>query len=332
MKNKLHKLTRWDAFLASLLGLGSLALYVRTLAPGLLYGDSGEFQTLAYSLGMSHPTGYPVYILLARLFTLLPLDDPAWRVNLFSAVLGALTIACVYLIMRMLSGWRLAAVAAALTLAITPLFWYFSIITELYVPACAFLSGVILSLLLWQQTGNIRWLAASALLGGLSLGVHSSVALAAPGVLVYLALTARYRREWIAAICAALLGVTLAFTAFLALDAANPDAGYYHATVQPALSVWDMRPADFDSPLERLKFLYAAKQFNYAMFSGPTETMPFIAGIYWQVLENIFAPFSIALMGIGLARLFFPRWREGCCCSPAGACRCSSSPITTSST
>jgi uncharacterized membrane protein len=134
MKNKLHKLTRWDAFLASLLGLGSLALYVRTLAPGLLYGDSGEFQTLAYSLGMSHPTGYPVYILLARLFTLLPLGDPAWRVNLFSAVLGALTIACVYLIMRMLSGWRLAAVAAALTLAITPLFWYFSIITELYVP------------------------------------------------------------------------------------------------------------------------------------------------------------------------------------------------------
>ena len=316
----LSPLSRLDAALASLLGLASLTLYFRTLAPGLLYGDSGEFQTVVYSLGMTHPTGYPVYVLFGRLFTLLPLGDPAWRVNLFSAALGALTVACVYLIVRLLSGWRLAAVVAALTLAVTPLFWYFSVITELYIPACACLSGVLLFLLLWRQTGKWPWLAASALLGGLSLGVHSSVALAAPGVLVYLLITTltprplpkrERQRTWAAAFGGALLGVALALAAFLTLDAANPDAGYYHATVQPALSLWGMSETDFDSPFERLQFLYAAKQFNYAMFSDPAETMPFISGIYRDVLGMVFAPLSLGLMAIGLIGLFFPRWREG---------------------
>lgn len=304
-------LTLLDATLAVLIGLASLALYARTLAPGLLYGDSGEFQSVVYSLGMTHPTGYPVYVLLGRLFTLLPIGDPAWRVNLFSAVLGALTVANIYMIVRLLSGRRLAGTIAALTLAITPLFWYFSVISELYVPACAFLSAVVLFLLLWRQSGNGRWLAASALLGGLSLGVHSSVALAAPGVIIYLALTARSRRDWYSAIGGALLGVALALAAFLFLDAHNPDAGYYHATVQPSLSVWSMTAADFDSPFERLRFLYAARQFNYAMFADPAETMPYIAGIYVIVLGMVFSPYSLVLMGIGLIGACVTRWREG---------------------
>ena len=309
--SKLFPLARLDAAMATLLGLASLTLYIRTLAPGLLYGDSGEFQTVIYSLGMTHPTGYPIYVLFGRLFTMLPFGDPAWRVNLFSAVLGALTVANVYLMVRMLSGWRIAAATAAITLAVTPLFWYFSVITELYIPACAFLSGLLLFLLLWRQNGNWHWLAASALLGGLSLGVHSSVALAAPGVLVYLALTVRSRREWIVAIGGAVDRCGSAFTAFLALDARNPDAGYFNATVEPALSVWAMDEPDSDSPLERLEFLYAAKQFNYAMFNHPAETMPFIAGIYRDVLGKAFAPLPLALMGIGLIGLFFHRWREG---------------------
>jgi hypothetical protein len=309
--SNISPLTRLDAALASLLGLVSLTLYVRTLAPGLLYSDSGELQTVVYNLGMTHPTGYPVYVLLGRLFTLIPVGDPAWRVNLFSAILGALTVACTYLIVRLVSGRYLAAVTAALTLAVTPLFWYFSVITELYIPACAFLSGVLLFLLLWRQTGKWPWLAASALLGGLSLGVHNAVALAAPGVLVYLALTARSRREWFAAICGALLGVVLAFSAFLALDALDAEVGYYHATVEPSLSVWYMNETDFDSPFERLEFLYAAKQFNYAMFTDPAETMPSIFGTYVETLGMIFTPLSLILMGLGLIGLFIPRWREG---------------------
>jgi hypothetical protein len=109
----------------------------------------------------------------------------------------------------------------------------------------------------------------------------------------------------------ALLGVGLAFAAFLVLDARNPAAGYYNATVEPALSVWGMTPFDFDSPLERLKFLYAARQFRYAMFADPAVTMPSIAGAYMKMLPETFSPLTLLLMGTGVIALFFPRWREG---------------------
>jgi len=313
------KIDRVDGLLASLLGIASLTLYIRTLAPGLLYGDSGEFQTLIYSRGMTHPTGYPVYLLLGRLFTLLPFGDHAWRVNLFSAFVAALTVTSVYLIVRLLSGWRLAAISAALILAVAPLFWYFAVIAELYAPACALLSVVLLSLLLWRQSGKWIWLAVSALLGGLSLGVHSSVALTAPAILVYLAVVTmdphlpkkEKARTWQAAIGGAIVGVGLALMAFLIVDAHQTAVSYYNATVQPAFSLWKMTASDFDSPLERLKFLYAARQFNYAMFADPAITMPAIAKTYWKELGNNFALPSLILTGIGLIGLLVHRWREG---------------------
>ena len=65
---------------------------MRTLAPDVLYSDSGEFQTLAYTLGMTHSTGYPVYLPLARLLGFLPLGTLAWRVNLLSALSAAVTL------------------------------------------------------------------------------------------------------------------------------------------------------------------------------------------------------------------------------------------------
>ena len=83
---------RTDPIMALGLFIASFVLYIRTLAPSLLFGDSAEFQTIAYTLGMGHPTGYPIYILLAKLFTIIPVGDVAYRVNLFSAFCAALTV------------------------------------------------------------------------------------------------------------------------------------------------------------------------------------------------------------------------------------------------
>jgi hypothetical protein len=128
---KTHPLTRIDALLAALAACSGLALYTRTLAPDLLLGDSGEFQTLVYTLGMTHPTGYPVFVLLGRLFTLIPLGELAWRANLFVAVFAAITLACVYLSLRLLAGWRIAALSGVFALAVTPMFWFYAILAEL---------------------------------------------------------------------------------------------------------------------------------------------------------------------------------------------------------
>ena len=66
-------------------------LYLVTLAPGVVGGDAGEHQFSAPLLGIPHATGYPLYLLLGKLWTLLmPFGSMAWRMNLLSAVYGAL--------------------------------------------------------------------------------------------------------------------------------------------------------------------------------------------------------------------------------------------------
>ncbi|NIV35999.1 MAG: DUF2723 domain-containing protein, partial [Anaerolineae bacterium] len=78
--------TAWDRvgdlLLVVVLFAASLALYVHTLAPSVatLFDDSLEFPLVSYRLGIAHPTGYPLYTLLGKLFTLAPWQDVAWRV------------------------------------------------------------------------------------------------------------------------------------------------------------------------------------------------------------------------------------------------------------
>jgi hypothetical protein len=70
-QKSLFSISRLDILFASLIGILSLALYVHTLAPSLLYGNITEFQTLSYTLGMTHASGYPTQIIFGKLFTLL---------------------------------------------------------------------------------------------------------------------------------------------------------------------------------------------------------------------------------------------------------------------
>ena len=79
-------------------------LYILTLAPGVVGGDAGEHQLAVPLLGIPHTTGYPLYILVGKLWTLLiPIGTPAWRVNLFSAFGGALAAGLTTLVVYRLS-------------------------------------------------------------------------------------------------------------------------------------------------------------------------------------------------------------------------------------
>ena len=314
-------ITRLDGILSAIMGFGALMLYVRTLAPDLQYADSGEFQTVVYSLGTTHPTGYQVYVLLGRLFTLLPIGELAYRVNLFSAFLGALTVSMMYLIVRILAARRLAAATAALAMGVFPLFWYYAVFAESYVPSSAFISGVILAVLLWRMSGKWQWLAIGGLLGGLSLGVHVSAALIAPGIFFYLLASVRDTRNegvqrdqskhWRAAFAGVLLGVVLTGAAFLALDANDARADYFHAVVEPNVSAFKLAREDIDSPLERLIFLISARQFRHAMFDDPALVWPERLEIYSRMARTFFHPVTVVLILTGLVVLLMRKWREG---------------------
>ena len=76
-------------------------LYIRTLAPGVWGFDSAELATGVYTLGIVHPPGYPLYIILGKFFSfVIPVSDLAYRLNLMSAIFAAITIWILYLVIK----------------------------------------------------------------------------------------------------------------------------------------------------------------------------------------------------------------------------------------
>ena len=68
--------------------------YLFSLHPTVSAGDSGELITAAYTLGIAHPPGYPLWTILGKIFTIIiPFGNIAYRVNLMSAFIGACTCA-----------------------------------------------------------------------------------------------------------------------------------------------------------------------------------------------------------------------------------------------
>jgi 4-amino-4-deoxy-L-arabinose transferase-like glycosyltransferase len=306
------ELNRYDAILAFACFVGALVLYIRTLTPGLLSGDSGEFQTLANLLGHTHPTGYPVYLVLAKMGTFIPFGDFAYRVNLFSGIMGALVVAAVYLCGRLLVKYHLFAAVGATVLAISPTFWSQAIIAEIYTAGAAFFTLILLTLLWWDQGDSPRALFIAGLLGGLSLGVHMSVALLAPAVLLFLLLHwGLGGKIWMTALMGAICGVFLTIFIFWLIDLNNPPANYFNSIIEPSHSSWGLAADEIDEPIERLMFGWSARQFRSFMFADIPHITPDQAAEYWDNLPTELSWLVVALAVIGAVVLLVRRWWVG---------------------
>lgn len=162
-------------------------LYWLTLAPDVVGGDSGEHQLAVPLLGIPHTTGYPLYILVGKIWTLLiPFGSPAWRVNLFSAFGGALAAGVTALVTYQLSAlvfrrsnlWA-GALVAGLALAFGLTLWQWSVIAgvrSFNVFFFALLTLLAIRFAQHHQAGNLvaanrtlHWLALTV---GLSLAHH----------------------------------------------------------------------------------------------------------------------------------------------------------------
>src|SRR2546425_12546208 len=85
--------------LAGLVALGALVLYVLTLAPTTQFWDASEYITAAHALGIPHPPGSPLFVILAHAWGLLPLGvDYARRINIFAATTSAVAAGVWFLI------------------------------------------------------------------------------------------------------------------------------------------------------------------------------------------------------------------------------------------
>jgi hypothetical protein len=229
-----------------------LAGYVLTLAPTVTFWDAGEFIAAAYTLGIPHPPGTPLFVLIAHVWgTLVPIGEFAYRTNLLSAVLSAGAAGLFFLVAHeSLRGVtdgleagtaRLLRVGGATCAAGLGAFgftnWQNSNETEVYGVATFTIAAMCWLVYRWRYRRETerapRLLLLVVFLAGMSIGNHLLALLAGPAIVAFLVVTlrqhpaaapARRREEWgqvavVAGLWALLIGTGLGSTALTAVGA-----------------------------------------------------------------------------------------------------------------
>ncbi|HDR06407.1 MAG TPA: DUF2723 domain-containing protein, partial [Candidatus Coatesbacteria bacterium] len=178
-----------ERLLPRLTAVLALALYLTGLAPGLVAGDAGELQAAAVGLGVAHPTGYPLYLQLGRLFFAL---GGTWGLNFLSALAMALAAALAVRLAVRLTGSMVAAALAGILVIFGRMAWLEALSAEVYALSLALqLACLNLTLELRREGGAAgeagradgRLLALLGLVYGLSLAHHLSALFLLPALL-----------------------------------------------------------------------------------------------------------------------------------------------------
>ncbi|MCU0634313.1 MAG: DUF2723 domain-containing protein [Gemmatimonadaceae bacterium] len=222
-------------------GGGVLALYVMTLAPTTSMWDASEYIAAAKVLGIPHPPGNPLFVLLAHSFGALPIPiGYAARLNLLAALTSALSAALWCLVAhRMLRGWGLPRVPRAVIAAVAAglgatafTVWNQSVVNEkVYTVAMLGLAASSWLALRWADAapGSRRGdalLALIALIAGLGYANHPAGFLPLPAVGLFVLLTrpGTVLRWRALALCGVMLGTGLSVFAYQPIRAAHHPA------------------------------------------------------------------------------------------------------------
>jgi hypothetical protein len=183
-------MTRRGGIAALVVALAAFALYRATLLPGVDFGDTGSFQTMAGSPLITPRDGYPLYFGLGWTALWLTGAEPAHALNLASAIEAAIACGLIVLVAAELSGSITAAAAATLVFAASYTFWSQAVIAEVYALHIALVALTLLLLLRWANAPSNRRLWAFFVVYALGFGNHLSMILLLPGYTLFLLLAA----------------------------------------------------------------------------------------------------------------------------------------------
>lgn len=159
--------------LAIILFVFFFSLYVYTAVPGIHDGDSGELAAATNTLGLAHPTGFPLYILSAKLFTLLPIGEVAFEINIYSSLLIAFAIVFFFFTLRKLDASTTSSFLTSFVLGFGHTIWSHSGVTGVYSIAILFVSIFFFLFSKWLKEKTPKLLYWYAFLYGLSFGTHA---------------------------------------------------------------------------------------------------------------------------------------------------------------
>jgi len=216
------------SLLVGLIGLGAGWL---ALLPGVAFWDTGELQAVGPLMGTAHPTGFPTYVLLGWFASVVlqPLGEPAFRMNLLSAICVAVAAGVTVDLVHRLTGRLALGLAAGIGLALMPTAWAMATHAETHTVHLALVAILLWLLVAWDErvrapsapeedaAGDAprhrgdRYLVAAAAVFGLALGNHSlTILLVIPVVLYVLAVDPGiWRRGRLVASCVGVLALTV---------------------------------------------------------------------------------------------------------------------------
>ncbi len=210
------------------------------MMPGVAFWDTAELQAVAPLMGTAHPTGFPTYVLLGWLASVLlqPFGEPAFRMNLFSAICLAVAAGVTVDLVRALTGWLALGIAAGIAMALTPIAWAIGTHAEAHSLHLALVAILLWLLVAWDARARAaapdepddddplgsapttaptrpdrgdRYLIAAAFVFALAVGNHSlTLLLAIPvGLYVFAVDPGVWRRGRLVLSCVGVLAVTL---------------------------------------------------------------------------------------------------------------------------
>ena len=160
-----------NRILAAITFLVSFIVYYDTMAPTVSYWDCGEFIAVSHTLGVPHPPGSPLYLLLGRVASMLPISkDIAFRVNLLSPIVSAFSVLFLYLIIvQLVNNWRGkissnsdalivfgSGIIGSMTFAFTDSHWFNAVEAEVYAFSTFFTAIVVWLILVWNEKADER--------------------------------------------------------------------------------------------------------------------------------------------------------------------------------
>jgi hypothetical protein len=283
-------------WLAVLVFIGALSLYLGTLAPSVLPADSGEFQLTSAVLGIAHPPGYALYTMLGRLFTLIPVGDIASRVNLMSAVFSALTLGVLCYSLERHTHSRTATLIAVILLGTSSTFWAQSTTANIRSLTTLLTTLCLTTLLDWAESRQGTTLVLFAICFGLGVGHHASIALFAVPFGAFIFLTSPrlplQPRRWLPALGA--FAATFLVLLYLPLRSA----------MQPPFDLAPIRSwHDFWGHVLALGF-----RGDLFYFNTWSEIMTRL-GILGQILSLQFGAILPIISGLAIVPLASKSWR-----------------------
>lgn len=235
------------------------AVYAWGACRTIYVGDSGELVAAVHVLGIPHPSGYPLYVLLGKLWTLLvPIGSIAFRMSLFSAACGAAAAGVVHRLCRRAGLHEAAAASAALAFAFAPSMWGEANVQRVYALNALFVASATAAAFEWHRSRKPNALALAFFLCGLGAANHTimGVYAIALGLFALVHEPALLRAPKVLAACAAACGAGLLPYLYLPLrsrrnpplDWGNPESWSSFVAVVTRRDFWNRKwlegPAD----------------------------------------------------------------------------------------